>query len=94
MSEIQKNIEKTSLSTIDECITDLAAGKMVIMVDDETRENEGDLVCAAEKITPEIVNFMLKQARGVLCLALSAEYCDKLNLQPQEIGRASCRERV
>ncbi|NLE28345.1 MAG: bifunctional 3,4-dihydroxy-2-butanone-4-phosphate synthase/GTP cyclohydrolase II [Phycisphaerae bacterium] len=83
MSEIQKNIEKTSLSTIDECITDLAAGKMVIMVDDETRENEGDLVCAAEKITPEIVNFMLKQARGVLCLALSAEYCDKLNLQPQ-----------
>ncbi len=83
MSEIQKNIEKTPLSTIDECITDLAAGKMVIMVDDETRENEGDLVCAAEKITPEIVNFMLKQARGVLCLAMSAEYCDKLNLQPQ-----------
>jgi 3,4-dihydroxy 2-butanone 4-phosphate synthase/GTP cyclohydrolase II len=82
MSETQ-NIEKSPLSPIDECIADLAAGKMVIMVDDETRENEGDLVCAAEKITPEIVNFMLKQARGVLCLAMSAEYCDKLNLQPQ-----------
>lgn len=69
--------------TIDEAIEDLAAGRMVILIDDEHRENEGDLVCAAEKITPEIVNFMVKHARGVLCLAMSGELCDRLGLYPQ-----------
>ncbi len=75
--------EGHGLSAIEQAINDLTAGKMIILVDDENRENEGDLVCAAEKITPKIVNFMLKYARGVLCLAMSAEYCDKFNLYPQ-----------
>ena len=55
------------LNTIEEALADFKAGKFVIVVDDEDRENEGDLICAAEKITPEMVNFMLKNARGVLC---------------------------
>ncbi len=75
--------DREILASVDEAIEDLKAGKMIILVDDESRENEGDLVCAAEKVTPEIVNFMLKHARGVLCLALSGEYCDRLNLYPQ-----------
>ena len=58
----------------------LKAGAMVVLVDDENRENEGDLVCAAQFITPAQVNFMLKEARGVLCAALSAEICDRLEL--------------
>lgn len=69
--------------TIDEAIADLKAGKFVVLVDDERRENEGDLICAAECITPEMVNFMLLQARGVLCVALPLDACRHLNLQPQ-----------
>jgi 3,4-dihydroxy 2-butanone 4-phosphate synthase / GTP cyclohydrolase II len=61
----------------------LRAGKMIVLVDDENRENEGDLVCAAEFITSDQVNFMLREARGVLCAALSAEACDRLGLYPQ-----------
>ena len=60
-------MEKMKLNTIEEALADFKAGKFVIVVDDEDRENEGDLICAAEKITPEMVNFMLKNARGVLC---------------------------
>ncbi len=56
---------------------------MIVLVDDENRENEGDLVLAAEKVTPEAVNFMLTHARGILCLAMSAEICDRLHLEPQ-----------
>ncbi|MCE9589723.1 MAG: 3,4-dihydroxy-2-butanone-4-phosphate synthase [Planctomycetes bacterium] len=64
-------------------LDDLRAGKMVVLIDDEKRENEGDLVCAAEHLTPQIVNFMIREARGVLCLALTGERCDKLELHPQ-----------
>jgi 3,4-dihydroxy 2-butanone 4-phosphate synthase / GTP cyclohydrolase II len=71
------------LASIPEILEDLKAGKMVVLVDDEDRENEGDLVVPAEKITPAIVNFMVTHARGVLCLALSGERCDKLHLTPQ-----------
>ncbi len=80
-----KNTDKKNniFATVEQALENLKAGKMIILVDDESRENEGDLVCAAEKITPETVNFMLKHARGVLCLAMSGEYCDKLNLYPQ-----------
>ncbi len=70
-------------ASIAECIEDLKAGKMVVLVDDEDRENEGDLVIAAEKITPAAINFMVTHARGVVCLALTAEQCDKLQLHPQ-----------
>ena len=60
-------MEQLKLNTIEEALADFREGKFVIVVDDEDRENEGDLICAAEKITPEMVNFMLKNARGVLC---------------------------
>ena len=63
------------LNTIEEAIEDFRQGKIVIVVDDEDRENEGDFIIAAEKVTPEIVNFMLKNGRGVLCAPLSEERC-------------------
>jgi len=59
------------LSSIEDAVKDFSEGKFVIVVDDEDRENEGDLICAAEKITPEMVNFMLKEARGVLCVPIT-----------------------
>lgn len=68
------------LNSTEELIEDFAAGKMVILMDDEDRENEGDIVVAAEKITPEIINFMATHARGLICLALTEERCKLLNL--------------
>jgi 3,4-dihydroxy 2-butanone 4-phosphate synthase/GTP cyclohydrolase II len=70
-------------SPIPEILEDLKAGKMVVLVDDEDRENEGDLVIAAEKVTPEAINFMVTHARGVVCLALTPQRCDKLQLHMQ-----------
>ncbi len=66
--------------TIDQAIKDIKAGKMVILVDDEDRENEGDLTIAAEAVTPEIINFMAMYGRGLICLPLSANICDTLEL--------------
>lgn len=71
------------LDSIEDAIADFAEGKMVIVVDDEDRENEGDLIVAAEKITPEQVNFMLKNARGVLCAPITMSRCKELQLEPQ-----------
>lgn len=65
---------------IDRAIADLRAGRMIVVVDDEDRENEGDLVCAAEAVTPEIVNFMAQHGRGLICLALTPDDCDRLGL--------------
>src|SRR5437764_11650288 len=70
-------------SPIPEILEDLKAGRMVVLVDDEDRENEGDLVIAAERCGPEAINFMLKHARGVICLSLTEERCDRLRLHPQ-----------
>ncbi len=67
---------------IEEAIEDIRQGKMVILVDDEDRENEGDLTMAAEKITPEAINFMAKFGRGLICLTMTTERCDYLNLPP------------
>jgi 3,4-dihydroxy 2-butanone 4-phosphate synthase/GTP cyclohydrolase II len=67
-------------STIEEALEDIAAGRMVVVVDDEDRENEGDLVMAAQFVTPDAVNFMTRQAGGWICLALTAERCDELGL--------------
>ncbi len=75
--------EKIKLDSIEEAIEDFRQGKMVIVVDDEDRENEGDLIVAAEKITPEQVNFMLKNARGVLCVPLTISRCRELELNHQ-----------
>ncbi|MDE6342988.1 MAG: bifunctional 3,4-dihydroxy-2-butanone-4-phosphate synthase/GTP cyclohydrolase II [Muribaculaceae bacterium] len=72
--------DKIKLNTIEEAIADFRNGKFVIVVDDEDRENEGDLIIAAEKITPEQVNFMLRNARGVLCAPLTKKRCRELNL--------------
>lgn len=67
-------------STVEEAIEDFRQGKMLVVVDDEDRENEGDLTIAAEKVTPEVINFMAVHGRGLICLALSSEKCDSLNL--------------
>ena len=69
--------------TVEQAIADIKAGKMVIVADDEDRENEGDLICAAELVTPEIINFMIKKAGGWICLALTNERADQLELAPQ-----------
>ena len=74
---------KSNLNTIEEAIIDIRDGKFIIVVDDEDRENEGDFVCAAEKITPEMVNFMVTHGRGVLCAPLTEDRCDELELEMQ-----------
>ena len=74
---------RSNLNTIEEAITDIKEGKFIIVVDDEDRENEGDFICAAEKITPEMVNFMVTQGRGVLCAPLTEDRCDELDLEMQ-----------
>lgn len=76
-------MERIQLDTIEEALNDFKAGKMVIVVDDEDRENEGDIIVAAEKITPEQVNFMLKNARGVLCVPMTISRCRQLQLPHQ-----------
>src|SRR5512143_2690257 len=72
-------------SGIPEVLEDLRQGKMAVLVDAEDRENEGDLVCAAEKVTPQIINFMAKFGRGLICLPLAPEKCDALGLYPQTL---------
>ncbi len=74
---------KSTLNTIEEALIDIQDGKFVIVVDDEDRENEGDFVCAAEKITPEMVNFMITHGRGVVCAPLTEDRCDELELEMQ-----------
>ncbi|GAV25015.1 3,4-dihydroxy-2-butanone-4-phosphate synthase [Carboxydothermus islandicus] len=69
-----------SFNTIEEALEDLKQGKMVIVVDDEDRENEGDLVCAAEKVTPEIINFMAKYGRGLICVPMEGKRLDELEI--------------
>ncbi len=76
-------METTKLNSVEDAIKDFKEGKFVIVVDDEDRENEGDLIIAAEKITPEKVNFMLKNARGVLCAPITLSRCDELDLPHQ-----------
>lgn len=76
-------MENFKISDIEAAINDFAEGKFVIVVDDEDRENEGDLIIAAEKITPEKVNFMLKHARGVLCAPITLSRCEELDLPHQ-----------
>src|SRR5712671_3710042 len=70
-------------ASIPDAANDIREGRMIIIVDDEDRENEGDLVCAAEKVTPEIINFMARHARGLICLPLTEERCDELHLPMQ-----------
>ena len=71
---------KTKLNTIPEILQDIRAGRMVVMMDDEERENEGDLVMAASKVRPEDINFMARFGRGLICLPLTRERCRQLQL--------------
>ena len=73
----------TTFGTVEQAIADIAAGKLIIVADDEDRENEGDLICAASLATPELVNFMIRRAGGMICLALTGERVDQLGLDPQ-----------
>ena len=77
---MQVSMSDFHLNTISEAIEDIRMGKVVIVVDDEDRENEGDLICAAEFTTPEVVNFMCKEGRGLICVALDEGICKKLEL--------------
>lgn len=76
-------------ATIEQAIEEIREGHIVIVVDDEDRENEGDLVCAAEKVTPDIINFMSKHGRGLICLPMTEERCDYLQLPPQVTDNTS-----
>src|SRR5688500_679635 len=78
-----------AIATIDDAVSDIRDGRMIIIIDDEDRENEGDLVCAAEKVTPEIINFMARHARGLICMPLTEERCDELHLTTQVADNTS-----
>ena len=81
-----------NLHTIDEALEDLRNGKMIIVVDDEDRENEGDFVAAAESITPEMVNFFVKQGRGILCASITSQRAQELHLEPMVENNTSLHE--
>src|SRR5690349_10591183 len=70
------------ISPVSELVAELAAGRMIILVDEEDRENEGDLVLAADHVSPEAINFMAKHGRGLICLTLTRERCERLHLPP------------
>src|SRR5437016_4174531 len=74
--------EVSPFGTIEEALAELRRGRFVVVVDDEDRENEGDLVLAADRVTPEAINFMAREGRGLICLALTEERCAELELPP------------
>src|SRR3954470_18638246 len=74
--------DEQAFATIDAALGELRAGRMIVVVDDQDRENEGDLTMAAEMVTPEAINFMASQGRGLICLALTDQRADELNLAP------------
>ncbi|GGX15222.1 3,4-dihydroxy-2-butanone-4-phosphate synthase [Aquimarina muelleri] len=80
MSQITETKNKIKLNTIQEAIEDIRQGKVIIVVDDEDRENEGDFIAAAEKVTPEMINFMATHGRGLICAPLTSDRCEELGL--------------
>jgi 3,4-dihydroxy 2-butanone 4-phosphate synthase / GTP cyclohydrolase II len=80
---------KNNLNTIEEALIEIKDGKFIIVIDDEDRENEGDFICAAEKMTPEMINFMITYGRGVVCAPLTEDRCDELELGMQVINNTS-----
>src|SRR5262245_49390474 len=76
------SIPHDGFCSIEEAIAEFRAGRLIVLVDDEHRENEGDLVITAEKVTPEAINFMMRNACGLLCLAMAPAICDRLPLEP------------
>src|SRR5579864_1859655 len=73
---------KAPFATVEEAVEEMRQGRMIVLVDDEDRENEGDLTMAADCITPEAINFMTKYGRGLICLAMTEQRCDALDLKP------------
>ncbi len=80
------------LNTVEEAIKDIQAGKVIIVVDDEDRENEGDFITAARNVTPEVINFMSTHGRGLICAAITEKRCDELQLQPMVMDNTSSHE--
>ncbi len=80
------------LNTIEEAIKDIQAGKVIIVVDDEDRENEGDFIAAARNVTPEVINFMSTHGRGLICVALTEQRCAELDLQPMVSNNTASHE--
>src|SRR3984885_15125656 len=83
---------ETVFSRVEDALEDIACGKMVVVVDDEDRENEGDLVMAAQFVTPDAINFMTRQAGGWICLALTPDRCDELGLELMTLKNESAHE--
>jgi len=79
----------SDFATVEQSLEALRQGEMIVLVDDETRENEGDLVCAAEKVTPDAINFMARHGRGLVCVAITQEKANQLNLPPQTAENTS-----
>ena len=79
---MSSSLQPVPISPVEEIVAELRAGRMVILVDEEDRENEGDVVMAAEFVTPEAINFMAKHARGLICLTLTRERCEQIGLKP------------
>jgi 3,4-dihydroxy 2-butanone 4-phosphate synthase/GTP cyclohydrolase II len=80
-----------NFAAVEEAIAELRAGRMIVLIDDEHRENEGDLIIPADKATPEIINFMMRNGCGIVCLAMSSEICDRLGLEPQSAGNVDAQ---
>lgn len=89
---LQNEISDRKLDSIEDAIEAIRSGKIIIVVDDEDRENEGDFICAAEKVTPEIINFMATYGRGLICTPLTERRCRELNLQPMVQDNTSHHE--
>ena len=92
MSGNQQVDFRDKLNTIQEAIEDIRNGKIVIVVDDEDRENEGDFIAAAERVTPEMINFMTKEGRGLICAPLTEKRCEELDLNPMVGKNTSLHE--
>lgn len=88
----QNETPKRKLDSIEDALEEIKAGKVIIVVDDEDRENEGDFICAAELITPPIVNFMATHGRGLICTPLTAKRCDELELRPMQQQNTAVHE--
>lgn len=82
MNSTAPSANSSPFCSVEEAIQDIRAGKIIVLVDDENRENEGDVVIAAEKVTPESINFMMRNACGIVCLAMSKKICQRLNIEP------------
>ena len=75
-------MSKSSFASVEEALDGFRKGQMIVVCDDESRENEGDLTLAAQFATPDAINFMIKEGRGLVCLALSSSRCEELSLAP------------